>query len=87
MARLAGWHDREGPVKERRSAAPAHGQRRARSARTVTDGSYIETKEVIVGFSIIEARDIDEAVRIASGCPMLEAGSSVEVRSVMQLPV
>ena len=56
-------------------------------ARTVTDGPYIETKEVIGGFSIIEAKDIAEAARIASGCPMLEGGGSVEVRPVMRLEV
>ena len=54
-------------------------------AKSVTDGPYIETKEVIGGFSIIEAKDIEEAARIASGCPMLEGGGSVEVRPVLKL--
>lgn len=54
-------------------------------ARKVNDGPYAETKEVIGGFSIIEAKDIDEAARIASGCPVLEGGGSVEVRPVLEL--
>jgi len=54
-------------------------------SKNVTDGPYVETKEVVGGFSIIEAKDIAEAARIASGCPMLEGGGSVEVRPVMQL--
>jgi hypothetical protein len=53
--------------------------------RSTTDGPYMETKEVLGGFSIIEAKDIAEAARIASGCPMLEGGGSVEVRPVMSL--
>jgi hypothetical protein len=48
----------------------------------VTDGPYAESKEVIGGYSLIEARNLDEAARIASGCPILEIGGSVEVRPV-----
>src|SRR5258706_8773915 len=40
--------------------------------RTVTDGPYTETKEVVGGFSIIVARDLAHATEIASGCPVLE---------------
>lgn len=54
--------------------------------KSVTDGPYTETKEVVGGFSIIEANDIDEAARIASGCPILEGGGSVEVRPVKPMP-
>lgn len=50
-----------------------------------TDGPYAETKEVVGGYSLIEATDIDAAVKIASGCPVLRAGGSVEVRPVKQL--
>lgn len=54
--------------------------------KAVTDGPYTETKEVVGGFSIIEARDAAHAAQIASGCPILEGGGSVEVRPVMALP-
>ena len=54
--------------------------------RTVTDGPYAETKEIIGGFSIVEARDLGHAAEIASGCPILEGGGSVEVRPVLPLP-
>jgi len=53
--------------------------------KDVTDGPYVESKEVVGGFSIIEAQDAAEAARIASGCPMLEGGGSVEVRPVLKL--
>jgi hypothetical protein len=55
--------------------------------RTVTDGPYAETKDVIGGFSLIEARDLEQAAKIASGCPILEFGGSVEVRPVLQLGI
>src|SRR4051812_10613915 len=47
----------------------------------VTDGPYAESKEIIGGFSIIDARDYDEAVRLCRDHPHLEFGS-IEVREV-----
>ena len=55
--------------------------------KTITDGPYVESKEVVGGFSIIEAKDLSEAAQIGSGCPVLEIGGSVEVRAVMQLNI
>jgi hypothetical protein len=54
-------------------------------SKTVTDGPYTETKDVIGGYSIVEARDIDQAAKLAAGCPVLEGGGSVEVRPVLSL--
>jgi len=54
--------------------------------KSVVDGPYAETKEVVGGFSIIEARDVAHAAEIASGCPILDGGGSVEIRPVMAMP-
>jgi hypothetical protein len=55
---------------------------RVRSGRTsVTDGPFAETKEQLAGFYMIEARDLDEALRIASRIPPARVGS-IEVRPV-----
>jgi hypothetical protein len=51
----------------------------------ITDGPYMETKDVVGGYSLIEARDLDQAATIATGCPIIEAGGSVEVRPVRQM--
>ncbi|HET7546105.1 MAG TPA: YciI family protein [Polyangiaceae bacterium] len=51
----------------------------------VTDGPYAETKDIVIGFSVIEAKDLDEAVRLAGACPLVEAGCLVEVRPVLAL--
>src|SRR5476651_2241166 len=51
----------------------------------VTDGPYVEIKEVIAGFSVIRANNLQEANEIAKGCPILVTGGSVEVRPVIQM--
>jgi hypothetical protein len=53
--------------------------------KTVTDGPYAESKDIVGGYMVIEARDVDHAVEISKNCPIFEAGGSVEVRPVMKL--
>ena len=53
--------------------------------KTVTDGPYAEGKEVVGGFFIVHAADMDEAVSISKDCPDLELGTSVQVRQVMKI--
>lgn len=53
---------------------------------TVTDGPYIEAKEVVGGYVIVSADNIDQAVEIARGCPGLDTETIVEVRPVEPLP-
>src|SRR5690348_1398848 len=55
-------------------------------SKAVTDGPFVEAKDVIGGYSIIEARDLAQAAELAKGCPALDgAEGSVEVRPVMKL--
>jgi len=49
---------------------------------SVTDGPFMETKEVLGGFVEIEASDLDAAVQIAAGIPFAKLGS-IEVRPVV----
>ncbi len=46
----------------------------------VTDGPFVETKEVLGGYYLIEAADLDEAIRVAKDIPMPFGG--LEVRPV-----
>ena len=48
---------------------------------TVTDGPFAETKECLAGFYLIEARDLNEAIQIASRIPPAQIGS-IEVRPI-----
>lgn len=53
------------------------------SDNVVTDGPYIEMKEMVGGYIIVKADDIDDAVRLSEGCPTLSVGGKVEVRDIM----
>ena len=59
--------------------AAARSVRARNGRRTVLDGPFAETKEVLAGFNLIEADDIDEAVRIAEQFPWIHTGC-LEVR-------
>lgn len=51
----------------------------------VVDGPFTETKEVLTGYFMLEARDLEEAARLARGCPALTHGEKVIVREVADL--
>jgi hypothetical protein len=53
--------------------------------KTVRDGPYAESKDVVGGFIVVEATDLAEAVELSKACPILEVGGSVEVRPVQRL--
>lgn len=57
---------------------------RVRNGRvSVTDGPYAETREQLGGFYLIMARDLNEAIRVASNIPHARLGS-VEVRPIRE---
>ena len=51
----------------------------------VTDGPFAEAKDIIGGYSVIEAKDLAQAAEIAKGCPIFDNGGAVEVRPVMSM--
>jgi len=58
---------------------------RVRNGKTsVTDGPFAETKEQLAGFYLIDARDLNEAIQLASRIPPARVGS-IEVRPVRRL--
>jgi hypothetical protein len=52
--------------------------------KAIIDGPFAETKEVLGGFNIIEAADIDEAMRLAQEFPWAETGA-IEVRPIRDM--
>ena len=49
----------------------------------VTDGPHIESKEVVGGFSVVQAESYDEAVEVARGCPItFVPGAEIEIREM-----
>jgi hypothetical protein len=48
--------------------------------KVVTDGPFVESKEIVGGFSVVQADALDHAAELAKGCPCLLIGGTVEVR-------
>jgi hypothetical protein len=58
---------------------------RVREGETLsTDGPFAETKEQLGGFYVVEAKDLDEAIEIATKIPDVRGGS-IEVRPIMEM--
>jgi hypothetical protein len=53
-------------------------------AGSISDGPYAETKDIVVGFSIIAASSYDEAVELAKTCPIFDEDGVVEIRSIVK---
>jgi len=53
--------------------------------KTIIDGPFVEAKDLVGGYSLIEASDLDQAVQLSKGCPIFENDGAVEVRPVMKL--
>ena len=74
------------------AAEPLHGTHTATTVRvrqgqvTLYDGPFAETKEMLAGFYLVDAKDLNEAVQIAAGIPPAQHGSIV-VRPVRELQV
>ncbi len=72
------------------AAEPLHAADTATTVRvrngqvTLFDGPFAETKEMLAGFYLVDAKDLNEAIRLAAGIPPAQHGS-VEVRPVREL--
>jgi hypothetical protein len=62
-------------------AQPAATARTIRKGGMVTDGPFLETKEVIAGFFVIEAADLDQALAVGKLLPIMDG--AVEVRPLL----
>jgi len=74
------------------SGTPLHPTHTATTVRVrngqlaVTDGPFAETKEQLAGFYLIDARDLNEAIQLASKIPPAKYGS-IEVRPTRELVI
>jgi hypothetical protein len=53
--------------------------------KVITDGPFVEAKEAVGGYLIVNANDIDHAVEISKGCPILEVDGKIEVRPIQKM--
>jgi hypothetical protein len=55
------------------------------SKQTVTDGPFGETKDIVGGYLIVNAPDLNAATELARGCPIFQRNGSVEVREIRSM--
>lgn len=83
------WHDWAGGIAAQGKLA-RNGQRLAlegkvlKAGGVITDGPFVEIREMLGSFLVVKADSLDEATTLAHGCPALDAGGSVEIRPVYQ---
>ncbi len=91
MKQVYGWYERWQPIgKIADGGAELQGRDTARTVRAgadgepvITDGPYLELKEIVGGVVVLECDDIDEATRIAATWPLAAGMSALEVRPLM----
>lgn len=86
MGKWFAWHEKmekQGIIKSG-EALHAPAKRVSGPDRIVSDGPFVESKELVGGYYIIEAESADDVVEIAQDFPDYELGSSVEIREVMK---
>lgn len=89
-AYLTQWHDWTGSIAaQNRLASGNHFSIEGKVIKQnneVVEGPYTANKMSVAGYIIINAKDFDEAVKIAKDCPILQGeGTSVEVRKVVAM--
>ena len=52
----------------------------------ITDGPYADTKEVLGGYYVFDASNLDEALEFAQRIPAMRLGGAVEVRPLVEIP-
>lgn len=52
--------------------------------KEVTDGPFVDASEMVGGYLLVNAKDMEEAVEISKGCPIFEEDGKVEVRPIQK---
>jgi hypothetical protein len=87
-AEVSAWYEKWGATGRLDGGHQLQGSGTAKTVRAggVTDGPFIETKEVLGGYSVIEADSVDEAVDIARTWPGVDRGwITIELRPVIEM--
>ena len=75
----------KGHIKDRGQPLERAGKLVAGKHKTVTDGPFAEAKDVVGGYTLIEASNLEQAVELSKDCPIFEFDGAVEVRPVMKM--
>ncbi len=85
VTQMKAWFDRlteQGKAKAGKGLIQEGKILSGKKGRWVADGPFVESKEAIAGFFLLQVDSLDEAVVIAKDCPLLNHGATVEVRPV-----
>ncbi len=88
MHKWAAWMKElevKGHLKERGRPLEPSGNVVKADGKSLSHKPYAESKELVVGYTIVDARDLAHASELASGCPIFETGGLVEVRPVTKM--
>ena len=88
FAEVSAWYEKWGATGKLDGGHQLQPVNTAKTVRStgVTDGPFIETKEVLGGYSVIDADSMDEAVEIAKTWPGVDRGwITIELRPVMEM--
>src|SRR5262245_14765131 len=88
MKKWMDWKDvleRNGHVKQFGERLDGTGKVVRGKTKTITDGPYVETKDFIQGYLILDAKDMDQALELARACPILDSDGTVEIRPFMSM--
>jgi hypothetical protein len=88
MKKWMDWKDtleKNGHIKQLGDRLDTSGKVVRGTAKAVTDGPFVEVKDFIQGYLILEAKDADQAVDLAKGCPILDIDGSVEIRPFVSM--
>ncbi len=57
----------------------------ANKGNVITDGPFAESKEIVGGYLIVNAENLEEATELSKGCPIFEHNGLVEVREIQDI--
>lgn len=64
-----------------------HGKVLRGTSKKLTDGPFVEGKDIVGGYMLIKAIDYSDAVKLSQGCPSLNSpDGSVEIREILPVP-
>jgi hypothetical protein len=72
----------KGALKDRGQPLEREGKLVTGKNRTITDAPFAEAKDIVGGFTIITAKNLDHAAELSTGCPIFDVGGGVEVRPI-----
>lgn len=88
MQKWVAWMEelgKKGYIKDRGQPLEPTGKVVRGKDKVVTDGPYAESKDIVGGYTLVEAKDLSQAAELSKGCPIFENGGLVEVRPIMEM--